>query len=85
MKRNMRLFVVVLLATACSVAAQSNDSPLSRLRAMLAPVRANPRANLETRGATSQFDVIKHQLWDWIESKLSELKPNVGLGPCSDG
>ena len=80
MKRNMRRLAMVL-ALAWTLAAQSEDAQLGQIRALLAPFRANPRANLETRGATPEFDRIKHSLRDWVESKITALKPNADVGP----
>ena len=77
-----RLAVVMVLAGALvwTLAAQTEDAALGQIRAALAPMRANPLANVETRGATAEFDGIKHQLRDWIEPQLAGVKPGGDVG-----
>jgi len=74
-------WLALVFVLAWTLGAQSDDVQLGKIRAMLAPFRANPLANLATRGATPEFDGIKHSLRDWVESKITDLKPNADLGP----
>jgi len=74
-------WLALVFVLAWTLGAQSDDVQLGKIRAMLAPFRANPLANLATRGATPEFDGIKHSLRDWVESKITALKPNADLGP----
>lgn len=63
---------IVLLAVCAAAFGQTPH--LDALRALLVPQREHPREHMETRGATSNFTVIKHHLRDWIESRLTPLK-----------
>jgi hypothetical protein len=54
-------------------AAQAEDSPLSALRATLVPLRSHQNERREVRGATPELTVAKHQLRDWIESRLAKF------------
>jgi hypothetical protein len=65
---------VLLLALVLSVRAE--DDPLAALRATLLPMREHPDEHLESRGATAQLTVAKHQLRDWIETSLARLGEN---------
>jgi hypothetical protein len=61
---------------ALSVHAQ--DDPLAALRATLTSLREHPDEHLESRGATPQLTVAKHQLREWIEASLT------GFGESGD-
>jgi hypothetical protein len=67
----MRWVIVLLLAGGVSAIAQTR--PPDALRALLVAAREHPLEHLETRGATADFTLIKHQLRDWIESRLTPL------------
>jgi hypothetical protein len=53
---------------------QTPDPALVQIRQLLLPLRGQ-RPNLDTRGATPQFDAIKHRLRDWVESRLNAFAP----------
>lgn len=57
--------------------ASAQQTRLADLHAALLPLRVRPTAHPDTRGATPQFTVIKHDLRDWIESRLPELTSDV--------
>ena len=67
--------VLSLLLAAAPLFAQTEDDRLRALRDLLVPLRGHPHERIETRGATAQLTVVKHQLRDWIESRLSALTP----------
>src|SRR5208337_2316627 len=62
-----------LLVVGLAFPASAEDLRLTAIRTLLEPMRAKPEANQETRGATPQLTVVKHQLRDWIESRLETL------------
>ena len=70
----MRLLALLLLSSPLVIHAE--DGRLAAIRALLLPMRANQLANLKSRGATSSLTTVKHQLRDWIESRLSVLRFN---------
>src|ERR1039457_618192 len=70
----MRLLVLLLLSSPLVIHAE--DGRLAAIRALLLPMRANQLANLKSRGATPVLTTVKHQLRDWIESRLSVLRFN---------
>src|SRR5688572_1609546 len=54
------------------------------LRATLEPLRSrDANDNFETRGATSELTTAKHQLRDWIESRLAALPENGDITALS--
>ena len=59
-----------MLLLALCPAAFGEDVQLDALLTTLAPMRQNPLASGGPRGATSQLTVAKHQLRDWVESRL---------------
>jgi hypothetical protein len=61
----------VLLALCCTIRAA--DSPLDGLRSSLTEMRGKQPASDHSRGATPQFTIVKHQLRDWVESRLTSL------------
>jgi hypothetical protein len=65
---------LVLPIVAIPSIAQTEDARLARIRDLLVPLRADPLANLVTRGATPVFTTIKHEFRDWIENRLEVLK-----------
>ncbi len=65
----------------CASIANAQDNPLAALNATLAPLREHANDRLsndhgDTRGATSQLTVAKHQMRDWIETKLAKFPAN---------
>jgi hypothetical protein len=46
---------------------------LAALRATLMSFREHPNEHLESRGATPELTIAKHQLRDWIEASLAKL------------
>jgi hypothetical protein len=69
----VRLALLILLTY---VAAPAEDHPLAALRATLVWLRPHANDHRESRGATSELTVAKHQLRDWIESRLPEFAQN---------
>jgi len=67
----MRLGLLVLLAF-CRPAL-ADDTQLDALRGSLVGMRKEPSASSGPRGATPQLTIAKHQLRDWVESRLSGL------------
>ena len=53
--------------------AVAQESLLTTLHEALVPLRAQPLARPEVRGATAQFTTVKHQLRDWVESRLADF------------
>lgn len=53
--------------------AVAQESLLTALNAALVPLRAQPQARPEVRGAAPQFTTLKHQLRDWVESRLVDF------------
>ena len=75
----MRLLALLLLGS--PILALAQDTRLDAIRAILLPMRQ--LEPLKARGATPAFTTVKHQLRDWIESRLSvlETKPPELLSP----
>lgn len=73
-----RLAIHVALAAIAS--AQPPPATLSKL---LSQVRAEAPQHADTRGASPVFTDIKHQLRDWIESRLPSLQPYAALDTFS--
>jgi hypothetical protein len=69
----VRLALVFVLSC---LAAPAQDRPLAALRATLTSLRPHADEHRETRGATPELTVAKHQLRDWIESRLSRFAQN---------
>lgn len=65
------MWVLLLLG----LAAQAQTDPLAGLRATLEGLRSQRNQHQETRGATTQLTVAKHQLRDWVEGRLSRFTP----------
>jgi hypothetical protein len=63
------VLLVILLATG----ARAAQDPLDALRGFLMAARQHPSDNVETRGATAELTLEKHNLRDWIEMRLSTL------------
>jgi hypothetical protein len=69
----MRLIPLGVFLVAVSAFAQ--DAQLEALHATLVSLHSQAaETNVDTRGATPELTVAKHQLRDWIESQLSSLK-----------
>ena len=69
--RLMHLPVAFLIVAA----APAQDAQLAALHATLTTLHSHaPEPNYETLGATPELAVVKHQLRDWIESRLGALK-----------
>jgi len=65
--------VAGVLAILCHANARAG-TPLDDLHAVLAPMRAQPSGMSDkTRGASEQFNAIKDELRNWIESRLAGL------------
>ena len=60
----------------CAVV-RAEDPHLSALKATLVPLRSQDGERRQTRGATPALTRAKHQLRDWIETRLSKL-PETG-------
>jgi hypothetical protein len=58
----------------------AGDSPLDALRSSLIAMRGKPPDYGGPRGATPQLTVVKHQLRDWVESRLPSLSPSRDEG-----
>ncbi len=61
--------------------ANAQDNPLAALNTTLAPLREHANDRLsndhgDTRGATQQLTIAKHQMRDWIEAKLAKFPAN---------
>src|SRR3954447_7216451 len=55
---------------------QTQDVRLNALKATLESLRPHGSEHTESRGATPQLTLVKHQLREWIESRLPpELRP----------
>jgi hypothetical protein len=65
----MRLLALLLLGS--PILALAQDTRLDAIREILLPMRQ--LEPLTARGATPAFTTVKHQLRDWIESRLSVL------------
>src|SRR6516165_9012572 len=63
-----RLALLLLFASVPGAA----DDRLDAIRALLVPMRKAPIA--EARGATPALTNVKHQLRDWIESRLAGVE-----------
>jgi len=64
------------LAPACALilgalGLSAQDKQLSEVRSTVLSLRQHPDDHRDTRGATPQLTVVKHQLRDWIEFHLS--------------
>lgn len=65
----MTRLAFVLMLSALGLPAQ--DQQLAAIRTNVLALRQHPDDHRETRGATAQLTVVKHQLRDWIEFHLS--------------
>ncbi len=70
----MRPLAILLICLPALVHAE--DARLGAIRSLLLPMRAAKSGDLKARGATPVFTTVKHQLRDWIESRLSVLTWN---------
>ncbi len=79
MLRDIRKLLPILTGLGCSALALSaQDIQLDRLRATLVPLRAHANDRLssdhgDTRGATPALTIAKHQLRDWVETRLAKF------------
>lgn len=67
---------VLFVVSAVAAQAATADAKLDAVRATLTSMRGTQMRNIENgapRGATPQLTTAKHQLRDWIESRLPEL------------
>jgi hypothetical protein len=55
--------------------APAQNDPLAALRTTLETLRRHRNDNPETRGATADLTVVKHQLRDWFEQRLATFDP----------
>jgi hypothetical protein len=60
----------LIACLALAVTAYGQDDILGALGKTLAPMRSDRVPDLDRRGATPQLTIAKHQLRDWIESRL---------------
>jgi hypothetical protein len=64
----------VLFIALCSVSGVAQDTQFKALQATLASLRGHCHDEYtELRGAGPQLTVAKHQLRDWVESRLTQL------------
>jgi hypothetical protein len=61
----------VLVAILLTVFASAQDGQLDALRRTLLALREGAEENRDTRGATGALTTAKHQMRDWIESRLT--------------
>jgi hypothetical protein len=73
----MRLGLLILLAC---VPAFTADPQIDALSASLLEMRKEPAKASGTRGATPQLTIAKHQLRDWVESRLPSLTERGDAG-----
>jgi hypothetical protein len=71
----LRLPVFIALCGAAFAA----DAPLDGLRSSLIGMRGKPPSD-HLRGATPQLTIAKHQLRDWVESRLAGLSQRADEG-----
>lgn len=74
----MRLGLLILLAYYASAFAA--DAQIDALRASLLEMRKEPAKSSGPRGATPQLTIAKHQLRDWVESRLPALTERGDAG-----
>lgn len=73
----MRLIGLLLLGIPLAVHAE--DVRLDAIRDLLFSMRTTGLENIKVRGATPAMTAVKHQLRDWIESRLPPLPRNPEL------
>ncbi len=66
----------MLLLLLSPLAASAQERSLAALQATLVSLRPLANGHRETRGATPELTVAKHQLRDWIESRLPGFAQN---------
>ena len=71
------VLALILGCLGLSAPLSGQDKQLAAVRVTLLSLRQHPNDHRETRGATPQLTVVKHQLRDWIEFHLSTL-PRTG-------
>lgn len=71
---NMRPVALALLGF--SLLARAEDVKLDGIRSLLAPMRTDQTKGRKARGATATLTDVKHQLREWIESRLADLRWN---------
>lgn len=69
-----------LLAVALACAALARDPRLDALRLTLTSMRGKPPDATAPRGATPQLTIVKHELRDWMESRLATLPERGDVG-----
>jgi hypothetical protein len=72
-------WAVILLA----VAALMEAADVEAIRQTQAKLIAMRGQNEDSQGATPQLTVLKHQIRDWVESKLGKLAANVDIDRAS--
>jgi hypothetical protein len=65
-----RTLLAIAMLALLAGAARAEDSPLSAIHQLLAPMRGVAHAT-EGRGATPALTTVKHELRDWFEARLS--------------
>jgi hypothetical protein len=69
-----------LLFAGLAIPLAAEDAALSKIRALLVPLRAKPFDGPAPRGASPVFTDVKHLLRDWIEAKLREFRDEDDAG-----
>lgn len=69
-----------LLAVVLACAALAKDAGLDALRSTLAGMRGKAPDSSAPRGATPQLTIVKHELRDWVESRLATLPEQGDVG-----
>ncbi|HXF27319.1 MAG TPA: hypothetical protein VN610_08595 [Bryobacteraceae bacterium] len=69
-----------LLAVALACTALAKDPRLDALRLTVTSLRGKPPDSSAPRGVTPQLTVVKHQLRDWMESRLATLPERGDVG-----
>ena len=69
----MKFLFCLLLLPILTLPARASDPQLVEIRAALQRVSAEASQHAETRGASPELTTVKHQLRDWIESRLAKL------------
>lgn len=76
----MYTLVIVLFA----ITMQAPEPQLAALRSTIVPLREHANDNREIRGATKELTTAKHQLRDWIESRLAKFAQDGEQGALAE-
>ena len=69
----MKFLTCLLLWSILPLSARATDPQLIEIRSVLQRVRAEAAQHADTRGASPELTTVKHQLRDWVESRLTKL------------